>query len=157
MTNFAVFELCVLLSGAGLTAALIVLRACLPGLAARADAAVETRSANRRFLLGLLNGPALFFLAAALGSRPEGKPVSLVLLALLAGLALWGFLAVAPQLGRRILATAQPEASILAHTLWGTAALPVPFLLPVAGWPRFAALLLLAVGTGVSALFTRQP
>lgn len=158
MTGLLGLELAALLIGCGLTATLTVLRAGMPSLVARADAAAEARGVWRRFLIGLLNGPALLLLAMALGSKPDGKPLSLVVLAVLIALALWGLAGQVPRLGRRVLALGRPrETSPLAETLTGGAALTSAFLLPVVGWIAFAAILLLAVGTGVSALFTRRP
>lgn len=157
MTNLLAFELTALLIGCGLTGALAVLRASLPQLTRRADAAAEARGAPRRFLLGVLNGPALFVLAMALGSRPDTRLLALVAVALLIVLALWGFLAAAPRLGRRILALSGREGSDLRQTLTGGAALTAAFLLPLAGWLIAGTCLLLAIGTGVSAVFLRRP
>lgn len=155
MINAAAFELVVLFAGCGLTALLIVLRAAWPGLAARADAAAETRSSGRRFLLGLLNGPALLLLATALGGKGEHKPLSLAVLAILVALALWGLSSGVPRLGRRALALGGRQGSPLFETLAGGAALTGACLLPLVGWIAFGAVLLSAVGTGVGALFTR--
>jgi hypothetical protein len=167
MINAAGFEIAALLAGCGLTAVVILLRAAWPSLAARADAAAETRGPGLRFVLGLLNGPALFLLASALGARKENKPLSAVVLGVLIALALWGFLGDLPRLGRRILALGLlrqgyggqglRESSVLGETLAAGAALAAALLLPFVGWIAFGLAFLLAVGTGVSALFTRRP
>jgi O-antigen/teichoic acid export membrane protein len=157
VTGLLGLELAVLLIGCGLTATLTVLRAGLPSFVSRADAAAETRSASRRFLIGLLNGPVLLLLAMALGSKPDSKPLALVVLMVLIAIALWGLAGQLPRLGRRVLALGRPrETSPLAETLTGGAALTGAFLLPFVGWIAFGAVLLLAVGTGVSALFLRR-
>ena len=157
MTNAAGFELALLLGGSGLIALVILLRAAWPSLAARADAAAEIRGPGLRFVLGLLNGPALFLLASALGGRNEHKPLSALILGVLIALALWGFVADLPRLGRRILGLGRRESTPLGETLAAGAALAGALLLPVVGWIAFLLALLLAVGTGVSALFTRRP
>jgi hypothetical protein len=156
MTSFLTTEITALLVGCGLTATLLVVRASLSSLTRRCDAAAESRTALRRFLIGVLNGPPLLLLAAALGKIP-GNPLALLVAAVLAALALLGFVAVVPRLGRRIASLGSSEASDLGATLYGGAALTAAFLLPVAGWIVAAAAILLAVGTGVSALFTRRP
>ncbi len=156
MTNMVAFEVVALLTGCGLTATLTLLRAGLPSFVERADTAAQARRAPRRFLIGLLNGPALFLLAMALGSKPEHKPLLLIVVAVLVALTLWGLVAQVPRLGRRILALGQREGSLLNETLVGGAALTAAFLLPGVGWIAVGAVLLLAIGTGVSALFTRK-
>jgi hypothetical protein len=157
MTSFLATEITALLVGCGLTATLLVVRASLPSLAGRCDAAAASRTALRRFLIGILNGPTLLLLAVALGKSEGSKWLAVLVTAVLAALALWGFVAVVPRLGRRIAALSSRDASDPAATLFGGAALTAAFLLPVAGWIVAAAATLLAVGTGVSALFTRRP
>ena len=159
MTSLLAFELTALLVGCGLAGTLAVLRATLPRASRRADAAAQARGALRRFLLGLLNGPALFVLAIALGSRPDTKVLAVLVLTILIALALWGLLAAAPRLGRRILelSAGAPDSSELRQTLTGAAALAAVSLLPWAGWLIAGASLLLAIGTGVSAVFLRRP
>jgi hypothetical protein len=76
------------------------------------------------------------------GSKPEQKPLSLVVVSALIALALWGLVAQVPRLGRRVLLLGRREG-----------AFPPPFV----GWIAFGAVLLLAIGTGVSVLFTRKP
>jgi len=153
--NLVVFELSALLVGLGLTAFLLFARAELPALTRRADAAWESRSHLRRFLLGLLNGPGLFVLAMALGSRESTKLASLLVAALLVWLLLWGLVAIAPRLGRRVLSLAGREGSELARTLTGGGILTGTFLFPLVGWIAVLAVFLLAIGTGVSAIFAR--
>ena len=155
--NVLVFELSCLLIGCGLTGFLLFVRADLPALTRRADTAFDSQGHLRRFLLGLLNGPVLLLLAAALGKHESGKLASVFLVALLVALALWGFVAMAPRLGRRVLGLAGREGSEATRTLAGGGILTATFLLPVAGWIAFAVVLLLAIGTGVCALFTRRP
>jgi hypothetical protein len=157
MINAAGFEIAILLAGCGLTAVVLLVRAAWPSLAARADAAAGARGPGRRFVLGLLNGPALFLLASALGARNEHKPLSALVLAILSALALWGFTGDMPRLGRRVLALGRRESTPLGETLAGGAALAGALLLPFVGWAAFGLAFLLAVGTGVSALFTRRP
>jgi len=156
MTNAAAFELALLLSGTGLVAVVLLLRAAWPSAAARADVAAETRGPGLRFVLGLLNGPALFLLASALGRRNEHKPLALLVLGVLASLALWGFVGDLPRLGRRLLALGRREGTPLTETLAAGAALVLALLLPFVGWMAFVLAYLLAVGTGVSAIFTRR-
>jgi len=158
MTNAAGFELALLLGGSGLIALVILLRAAWPSAAARADAAAETRGPGLRFVLGLLNGPALLLLATALGRRNEQKALGLLVLSVLVALALWGFCGDLPRLGRRVLAQAQTTraGTPLTETLVAGAVLTGALLLPFAGWIAFGLAFLLAVGTGVSALFTRR-
>ena len=156
MINVAAFELAVLLAGCGLTAVVILLRAAWPSLSARADASAEVRGPGLRLLLGLLNGPALLLLATALGTKPENKPLSVLVWGFLFWLALWGFAGDMPRLGRRVLALGRRDSTPLWETLAAGAALTGAILLPFVGWTAFVLAFLLAVGTGVSALFTRR-
>ena len=153
MTGAIAFALVVLLAGIGLTAVLTVLRAGLPSLASRLDAAAARRSGLRRLAIGLLNGPVLFFLAAASGGQARGKPLSLFFLLVLVVLSVLGLTAEVPAIGRRILALGKGETSDLAHVLAGGAAVTGCFLVPVVGWAVCAVVLLTAIGTGVSSLF----
>lgn len=153
MTGAIAFALVVILAGIGLTAVLTVLRAGLPSLASRVDAAAARRSGLRRLAIGLLNGPVLFFLAAAFGDQARSKPLSALFLLALVVLSVLGLTAEVPAIGRRVLALGKRETSDLAHVLAGGAAVTGCFLVPVVGWAVCAVVLLTAIGTGVSSLF----
>jgi hypothetical protein len=156
MSGVLALGLNVLLVGAGVTAVVIVLRAGTPALAARLDAAALGRRGARRLAIGLLNGPALFLLAAALGGHPSGKPFSIVVFLVLIGLAVLGLVAELPLAGRRILALGGREASDLAAILAAGATLTACALLPLVGWAVCGVVVLMAIGTGVSWVFARR-
>jgi hypothetical protein len=156
MTNAISFALVVLLSGLGLTGLLTLLRVGFPSLAAKWDAAGARRSGARRLAIGLLNGPVIFLLAAALGNRPPFKLLSLLLFLLLVLLLLSGLAVEIPSIGRRVLTMAKRESSELSSLLAGGAVFTASFLVPFVGWAACAIVALMAVGTSVSALFTRR-
>ena len=155
MTNAMGFALLVLLAGLGLTGLLTLCRSGLPSLAARWDAAILQRSGPRRLAIGLLNGPVLFLLAAALGGHSRFKFLSLLLFLVLVLLLIAGLAAELPSIGRRVLAMGKGEPSELASLLAGGAVFTASFLIPFAGWAACTVVALMTVGTSVSALFTR--
>jgi hypothetical protein len=144
----------VLAIGAGLTAIVAILRAAFPGPAASLDEASARRSRMRRFLIGLLNGPALFILAIAFGSKPATKSIGIFFVVLLAAIALLGLCAEVPRIGRSLLRTGGRAGSPLAHTLVGGILLTLAMWVPFAGWIVVAGVLLIGVGSAVSWIFT---
>jgi hypothetical protein len=156
MTNAISFALVVLLAGLGLTGLLTLLRAGFPPLAVRWDAAAAQRGGVRRLALGLLNGPVLFLLAAALGNHRPLKLLSLLLFLILLFLLIAGLAAEIPSIGRRVLAMGKRDASELGSLLMGGAVFTASFLIPFVGWLACGIVALMAVGTSVSALFIRR-
>ena len=157
MINALAFALVVLLAGLGLTGLLTLLRASFPSQATRWDAASAERSGPRRLAIGLLNGPVLFLLAAALGNHGSLKLLSLLLLLTLVFLLLAGLAAEIPLLGQRVLAMGKRDASELGRLLTGGAVFTASFLIPFVGWAACGIVALMAVGTSVCALFRRRP
>jgi hypothetical protein len=156
MMNAISFAIVVLLAGLGLTGLLTLLRAGFPSLAVRWDTAAAARSGARRLALGLLNGPVLFLCAAALGNHRPLKLLALVLFLVLLFLLLAGLTVEIPSVGRRVLAMAKRDASELGSLLVGGAVFTASFLIPFVGWLACGIVALMAVGTSVSALFTRR-
>lgn len=154
LANLVAIALVILLAGAALTATVATLRTAFPGIAAGLDEASGRRSRVRRLLIGLLNGPALFLLAVAFGSRAGTKPVGVLLFLALLSLGLLGLGAELPRLGRSLFRSAGRSGSPLGHTLAGGAALTVAFLVPFLGWALFAGVLLIGIGSAVSWIFT---
>jgi len=146
----------ILLAGAGLTAVLLLLRAGMPRLAARLDQASFARSVWRRLLVGTLNAVVLFLLGAILANQAGLKGLGLLLFALLIGLALLGLAAEVPKLGSRMRRSGGGSSEQLADTIVGGAAVGLSLLLPFVGWAVFLGLVLVSVGTAVSAVFSRR-
>lgn len=146
--------LVLVLSGVGLVSAVALLRAAAPRLARGVEAAVVRRPAGLRFLLGLVNVPLLLFLAAALLGRSPLKPVGLLVLLVLAFLILAGLAGELPRLGRHALE--RPEAPGSHATFAGGAILTLTLLLPMVGELLVLALLVLAAGTGLSWILSRE-
>lgn len=146
----------ILLAAAGLTAVLLLVRAGLPRLAARLDQASFSRSVWRRLLVGILNAVVLFFLGAILTNQGRLKALGLLLFALLIGLALLGLAAEVSKLGSRMRRSSGGSSEQLADTIAGGATVGVSLLLPFVGWAVFLGLVLVSVGTAVSAVFSRR-
>jgi hypothetical protein len=154
--NLLGFALVVLAIGAGLTALISILRAAFPGAAGSLDEASARRSRLRRLVIGALNGPALFVLAVAFGSKPATKAIGIVLVIALAFLALAGLCAEVPRIGRGLLRTAGRAGTPFSHALVGGLFLTLAFWVPFAGWIVFAGVLLVGIGSAVSWIFTRR-
>lgn len=156
LANLIGIALVVLAIGAGLTALVAILRAAYPGAAASLDEASARRSRLRRFLIGLLNGPALFILGIAFGSKPATKSIGVLLVVLLAAVVLLGLCAEVPRIGRSLFRTAGRGGTPLSHTLAGGLFLTLAFWVPFAGWLVTAGVVLVGVGSAVSWIFTAR-
>ena len=94
--------------------------------------------------------------AAALGNHRPLKLLSLLLILVLLFLLLAGLAVEISSIGRRVLAMGKRDASELGSLLVGGAVFTASFLIPFVGWLACGIVALVAVGTSVSALFTRR-
>jgi hypothetical protein len=141
--------------GTGLTATVIAARASWPRAAKQMDVIVNRITALRRCLLGLINGVVLFiFMAVAFNLGI--KLLGLLLLAtLLAGI-IAGLMAELAYLGRRVILMREDLANDFVATLTGGILLTTMFLLPFIGQMVFFYLAARSIGNTVYWLFKRR-
>lgn len=150
------FVLVCLLIGLGLMATVLSARAYWKDIADELDLIRLGNKSWRRFLMGLINGPALFIVAAITMNLGPLKLVGLLILFVMALLAFLGLVAEMPYIGRRILSLRHPTSSPLSQTIVGGLTMMGTFLFPIAGQAILLGLLLQCLGTGLYWIFKRH-
>ncbi|MBL8148462.1 MAG: hypothetical protein JNN15_00865 [Blastocatellia bacterium] len=142
--------------GSGVTATVLTLRAFWPNMSEKLDLVALGYSWRKRFLMGLINGPAIFILAAIALNIPVLKLAGLGLLLFLVMLILLGLTAEFTMIGRRVLAMRNQPSTPFAQTITGGIIFTLMFLIPFLGQGIFLAILLKSVGTTIYWLFKQR-
>jgi hypothetical protein len=147
--------LCILI-GTGLTGAALAARAFWTNVADQLDIVLLAHSWKKRLLMGLINGPIIFIIAANIGQYPPLRLLGLAMLFTLFIVTFLGLIAEMALIGRRVLALQSWQSSLFAQTIAGGILITTIFLLPFAGQAIFLLLLFRSLGTGIYWFFTRS-
>src|SRR5437762_2305268 len=155
LTLLLLATICMLI-GMGLTGTVLATRAFFSEAVDQLDLISLGHSGLRRLLMGLVNGPAIFIIAAILSKLGPLKLIGIALIITLLLLAFFGLIAEMALIGRRVLALRSLQSSIFAQTIAGGLTISSIFLLPFAGQIILLVILFKSLGTGLYWLFKRS-